>query len=129
VAFLDPLQPITQDAVTRKDFALFDAVLNAFAPGATKGGEAVGAYQAISFVGLALKDYKGPATAAGFRAAYDRDHMRYLLCDICHAHSFFGFSLTAGRFLKLDVSRVQQASLCRASRSGSPRACKTRSAQ
>jgi branched-chain amino acid transport system substrate-binding protein len=65
----EPSQPITQDAVTRKDFALLDAVLNTYAPGATKGGEAVGAYQAISFVGLTLKDYKGPATAAGFRAA------------------------------------------------------------
>jgi branched-chain amino acid transport system substrate-binding protein len=65
----EPSQPVTQDAVTSKDFSLFNAVLKAYAPGATASGEAVGAYQAISFVGLALKDYKGPATPAGLRTA------------------------------------------------------------
>jgi hypothetical protein len=65
----EPAPSITEDAATSRDFSLFDAVLGAYAPSATKSGEAVGAYQVLSFVGLALKDYNGPATAAGFRAA------------------------------------------------------------
>jgi branched-chain amino acid transport system substrate-binding protein len=64
----EPFPPITSDAVTRKDFSLFESVLKAYAPDATRGGLAAASYQVMSFVGLALKDYKGPATAAGLRA-------------------------------------------------------------
>jgi branched-chain amino acid transport system substrate-binding protein len=65
----EPSAPVTPDAVTGKDFSLFNAVLKSYAPSATSGGQAVGAYEAISFVGLALKGYKGPATSTGLRAA------------------------------------------------------------
>jgi branched-chain amino acid transport system substrate-binding protein len=65
----EPSPPETSDSVTRKDFALFDAVLKSYAPGATVGGEAVGAYEAVRFVGLALEGYTGAATSSGFRTA------------------------------------------------------------